>query len=191
MVLKELNVGHEAKCTCELCKGTGVYKGYMEADGLAMVCNFCNGKGYYTIPINNETVLLQDDNTGIIYKVRHAMIEKPVELFTGMRKRDDVEFVAYATSKARYPKEMKKRGATEANIISYEEFLNGVLPLPMEKGSCPREFTQYYGNEVFENSCSGAEFSDCPKFATGECWDQFYGTATTTIDVQNVLRKIR
>ena len=48
MQLRELKLGHEAKCTCEICRGTGVYKSASDNDGLAVVCVLCNGDGYYT-----------------------------------------------------------------------------------------------------------------------------------------------
>ena len=31
-----------------MCKGTGLYSGWAEPKGTAVICSYCNGKGWYT-----------------------------------------------------------------------------------------------------------------------------------------------
>lgn len=37
---------HEVKCQCPDCNGTGLYVGFAEPKGTAVVCLRCNGKGW-------------------------------------------------------------------------------------------------------------------------------------------------
>ena len=55
MYLKELDLGHETKCTCWSCEGTGIYKGISEYDDLGVICRRCKGKGYYTLELNENS----------------------------------------------------------------------------------------------------------------------------------------
>lgn len=41
----------ETDCECESCHGTGVYKGFAEMDGAAVVCHRCRGTGKAHIKI--------------------------------------------------------------------------------------------------------------------------------------------
>ena len=34
------------KVECASCKGTGLYSGFAEPKGVAVICNSCNGKGH-------------------------------------------------------------------------------------------------------------------------------------------------
>lgn len=192
MFLKELNLGHEAKCTCGACDGTGIYKGYAERDGLGVICNSCNGRGYYILKLDDNMQLVQDEKTGIVYEVNDGIINGYVTLFNGLQKRDDVNYVMYGTGRFFTPEYLFEHGASEINVIRYSEFLEGKLPLPMMQYTCPRQISQSYGNADFDNDCRGfGLFSDCKKFGTQECWEKFYGKAETIEERQNVLRKVR
>ena len=193
MVLKDVNLGHEVKCTCELCRGTGIYKGQNDQDGLAVVCVFCNGEGYYTLKLNKEVQLVKEEQTGVIYKVKGGMIDKPVELFHGRKKRDDVSYVMYGTDHLATMSAYLEKGATKDNIIKYQDFLDGMLPIPMSELVCPQQFMQYYGRESFFDDCPPeiGSFSECDKHGTEECWDRFYGNAATPDEIQAVLRKVK
>jgi hypothetical protein len=37
----------EYDCECDSCKGTGLYQGFAEKDGAAVVCHTCDGKGWF------------------------------------------------------------------------------------------------------------------------------------------------
>lgn len=191
MFLKELNLGHEVKCTCGACKGTGIYKGVAERDDLGVICSYCNGKGYYTLELNQNMQLVQDEKTGIVYRVNEGIIDGHVALFDKLQKRDDVNYVMYGTGRFFSPEYLFEHGASEINVIRYSEFLEGKLPLPMMQYTCPRQLSQRYGNAEFNNDCGWGSFSDCEKFGTQECWKKFYGDAETIAEKQNVLRKIR
>lgn len=190
MFLKELDLGNETKCTCTSCRGTGVYKGVAERDGLAVVCYSCNGKGYYTLKLYENVHLVQDEKTGVVYKVNNDIIVDCVSLFDKLQRRDDVNYVTYATEYVLSPRYLFEHGASEINVISYREFLQGKMPLPMMQYTCPRQISQNYGNTFFDNNCGFGSFSNCSKFGTQECWEKFYGDAETIEEKQKVLRKI-
>ena len=190
MYLKELDLGSIVKCTCMECEGTGIYKGICEKDDLGVICDSCNGRGYYILESSEKTKLVQDEETGIVYKVSNGIISEYVTLFNELKKRDDVNYVMYGTGRLFSPKYLFKHGASEINVIRYSEFLEGKMPLPMVKYSCPRQISQNYGHEIFDNDCKIGYFSDCNKFGTKECWEKFYGEAKTTEEKQNVLKKI-
>ena len=191
MFLKELDLGHETKCTCGSCKGTGIYKGFAEHDDLGVLCYYCNGRGYYTLELNENMQLVQDEKTGTVYKVSDGLIVGSVSLFNELQKRDDVNYVMYSTGRDFSPKYLFEHGASEINVIRYEEFIQGKLPLPMMQYTCPRQISQSYGNAEFYNDCGFGCFSDCKKFGTRECWNKFYGEAKTIEEKQNVLKKVR
>lgn len=117
MFLKELELGHETKCTCDSCKGTGIYKGPYEKDDLAVVCPDCNGRGYYTLELNENLQLVQDEKTGVTYKVNNGLIDGIVTLFNELQKRNDVNYVMYSTGNAFSPEYLFEHGATEINVI--------------------------------------------------------------------------
>lgn len=191
MFLKELDLGHETKCTCESCKGTGIYKGSDEYDDLGVVCHCCNGKGYYTLELNESRQLVQDEKTGVVYEVSNGLIAGSVSLFDELQKRDDVNYVMYPTGIICSPEYLFEHGASEINVIRYEEFIQGKLPLPMMQYICPRRISQSYGNAEFDNDCGLVSSLDCKKFGTEECWNKFYGEAKTIEEKQNVLKKVR
>lgn len=191
MYLKELNLGHTVKCTCYSCEGTGIYKGISEHDDLGVICSSCNGKGYYALKLGKNTHLVQDETTNVVYKVIDGIIVGFVTLFNGLQRRNDVNYVMYGTGRVFSPKYLFEHGASEINVIRYSEFLEGNLPLPMMQYTCPRQITQSYGREFFDNDCGLGCFSDCKKFGTQECWEKFYGKAKTIAEKQNVLRKVK
>lgn len=191
MYLKELDLGHETKCTCGACEGTGIYKGFAERDDLGVICNRCKGKGYYTLELNENLQLVQDEKTGVVYKVNGGLIVGSVSLFNGLQKRDDVNYVMYSTGNACSPKSLFEDGVSKINVIRYEEFIQGKLPLPMKQYYCPKKISDFYGDSKFDNDCKLGNFSDCKKYGTQECWDKFYGEAKTVEEKQNVLKKIR
>ena len=134
--------------------------------------------------------LVQDEKTGIVYRVNEGIIDGHVALFNKLQKRDDVNYVMYGTGRFFSPEYLFEHGASEIDVIRYSEFLEGKLPLPMMQYTCPRQLSQSYGKAEFNNDCGWGSFSDCKKFGTQECWKKFYGDAETIAEKQNVLRKI-
>lgn len=191
MFLKELELGHEAKCICGSCEGTGIYKGFAERDDLGVVCYHCNGKGYYTLELDENIQLVQDEKTKTIYEVNRGLIVGTVCLFNELKKRDDVNYVMYSTGRVFSPEYLFEHGASEINVIRYEEFMQEKLPLPMMKYTCPRQISQNYGNGNFDNDCEIGLFSECKKFGTQECWNKFYEGAKTIEEKQNVLKRVK
>ena len=191
MHLKKLDLGNKIKCTCGFCEGTGIYKGNAERDDLGVLCHDCNGKGYNNIKLEENMQLVKDKKTGTIYKVEDGIIVGKIKLFKKLQKRDDVNYVMYATGKCFSPKYLFEHGASEINVISYEDFLQGNFPLPITQYTCPRQISQYYGKGEFYNDCANGTFSECKKFKTQECWDKFYGEAKTIDQKRKVLKKVR
>ena len=102
MYLKELDLKDGVKCTCEVCNGTGVFKGYSEKDDIGVLCHYCNGKGYNTVYSkmdSHDIMLVEDEKTKIIYKVVDGIIEDSVTLFDKLQIRDDIKYVMYGIGK--------------------------------------------------------------------------------------------
>ncbi len=43
------------KQECEVCRGTGLYSGFMEPKGVAVICRVCDGKGWHIHRYNEFT----------------------------------------------------------------------------------------------------------------------------------------
>lgn len=83
---------------CYFCKGTGVYTGTMEPEGIGVICNCCNGTGKLKFS----------------YSPSHAVP------FCGRKTRDDVRLV--------YKEVGPLRGIYPGTPVTYQEFLNGKVP---------------------------------------------------------------
>ena len=86
-------------------------------------------------------------------------------------------------------KELFKYGVSKDQMVSYHKFLEGRLPLPMEKYTCPHSVT--LGEWSLGDCISYIEYKKCSKFGTGECWKMFYGDAKTAGEKQDVLKKLK
>ena len=142
---------------CPTCEGTGLYAGMCEQDGCAVICDNCNGKGYTTYEYND---------------------------FTGKKVKEGVIRVFEKT--CGYVHSGKNCVCDDGRVLhfenygcSYEEWLNGKEPRPMEELVCPY---QYYnngiGNEPFERCRENAPgigfISDCKLFAQKDkCWEEY------------------
>ena len=45
----------EVTCQCDSCSGTGLYSGFAEPKGVAVVCAGCNGTGYQQLQVTPFT----------------------------------------------------------------------------------------------------------------------------------------
>ena len=192
MILKELNLGKRVRCTCGSCEGTGIYKGFLEGEDLGVICSSCNGTGYYILNMKDNMQLVMDEERNIIYVVENGIVSYPVELFKELKRRDDVNYVMYGTGRNFSTSWLFKHYASEINVITYEEFLNGYLPLPMRQYTCPRQISQDYGDGSFKYECHKCHslFSECPNYGKMDCWNAFYEDAKTIEEKQAVLRMV-
>ncbi|MDD2434982.1 MAG: hypothetical protein PHO63_01885 [Bacilli bacterium] len=189
--LKELNLGTSIKCTCEQCKGTGIYKGFAEKDNLGVICHHCNGKGYQVLNLENDHKLYQNEEDLIIYHTKQNIISKVVHLFTKKQTRDDIDYVIYEVGRYLSPTWLLENGADEYQVIRYQNFLNGGYPLPLKDYTCPLHISQCYGEEEFYNDCDLGLPSQCQKYGEDECWDKFYNGAITIKEKQLVLKNLK
>lgn len=143
---------------CKSCKGTGLYRGLCERGKSAVVCSACKGTGKF---------------------------EFEYEPFNGRVKRSDVKRVflpsAYAISHKDVitvdgiPLHFSKFGC------SYEEWLEGKDPAPMEELECPAiTFNAGMGHEPLERCKAkdkvwGGSITRCPHYDDkAECWKQYW-----------------
>ena len=119
---------------CSSCKGTGLYKGVSERDNCAVVCSVCNGTGKVDFFYNE---------------------------FEGRKKRTDVKRVfkhscGYIQSDEDVTTEDGKIIKFSQGGCSYEEWLNGEEPKPVEDLYCPY---------VWDNTGMGHEpLNDCKEY---------------------------
>ena len=69
----------EVKVKCTACKATGIYHGFMEPKGVAVICYTCSGKGY-----------------------------EIKEIFDKPETDPNIKFVQYNDKKYKYPDDFKK-----------------------------------------------------------------------------------
>lgn len=142
---------------CPSCKGTGLYKGISERDNCAVICYNCNGKGFVDYKYND---------------------------FNGRKRRPDIERVF--ESSCGYVLSSKNCTLPNGEVLhfenygcTYEEWLNGAKPKPMEELYCPYVcYNQGMGNEPLTDCGEERKFcgriSDCIKYKDKAlCWQKF------------------
>jgi len=145
---------------CESCKGTGLYVGFAEKDGAAVVCHDCKGTGCY------HTKIEYDD-------------------FEGRITRDDVERVYETNPGIGIGKGMEGGDRYELSDfggMSYSAWINGYK---FGAGTENRRFTcpaWWYQSANYEkkpdwNECLsalGRTFSHCDHFKDkNKCWERW------------------
>jgi len=140
---------------CPACKGTGLYVGIAESDGVAVVCNQCKGKGSYRFhyEYNEFTGRKEMDNILRVYECNPGI---------GIGVDGD-------------------RGIdlTDFGGMSYEDWLkNGVFPAgsEMRRFVCPAWWYQItdYSKKPHWIECGFGRFSNCSYFGKKkECWKRF------------------
>ena len=147
----------ELKIECPQCRGTGLYKGCCEKDDCAVVCTNCSGKGY------------------VIYRYND---------FTGKKVKEGVTRVfgktcGFVHSSHDYKCEDGKILHFSQYGCSYEEWLNGKEPRPMEELVCPYlYYNKGTGSEPLDkcrkNLELGMRISECKYYKDkAECWKEF------------------
>ena len=57
---------------CKACGGTGLYKGFAEKEGCAVVCNQCNGSGFVEKTASGERKLRNDVKRVFAYSIGYV-----------------------------------------------------------------------------------------------------------------------
>ena len=152
---------------CGACKGTGLYVGMAERDGAAVICTRCDGTGRV---------------------VHQASYPK----FKGRKKRDDVRRVyhtagGYGITTQDITTEKGETIHFSRFGCSYEDWLKGDKPKPIEELHCPyihtnqsmqdRDHEAYplYKERCNQEALLGGWISDCKLFnKKAECWLRYY-----------------
>jgi hypothetical protein len=144
---------------CPSCRGTGLYVGFAEKDGFAVVCHTCDGTGKHHFEHTYNEFTYRKDVQGV---------KRVLETNPGIG-------IGIGTTE-------------EGEILTFESFggmpyLEWVAGLPFPKGSemrnyiCPAWWYQGadYKQKPDWNECRGVgSFSSCKCFKTKEkCWERF------------------
>lgn len=149
----------EEDVECTACGGTGLYQGFAEKDGAAVVCYICKGTGKQHVSYTFTKFEKRQTRPNVkrVYKTSggYAISSKDVVTSSGKK----IEF--------------SKGG------VSYEDWLKGVEPKPICDLHCPLEhFEQgsYEGEWLKDHHCHenglhlGGSISDCSKRNRDYCW---------------------
>ena len=146
-----INLKHK----CKTCSGTGLYVGFAEHDGTAVVCNICKGTGVQVFEYTYEDF----DEKLIKSGVTHV-----IEVNPG---------ITVGARKGQY--KLKDFGG-----ISYQNWLkNDKFPpkSEMRKFTCPAWWYQHADYEKkpdWRECVVFGRFSSCPSFCNKEeCWERF------------------
>lgn len=139
---------------CQNCKGTGLYKGMSERDSCAVICSSCYGTGKVEFHYNE---------------------------FEGRKVRSDVKRVfksscGYVHSHEDVTTDEGKTIKFSEGGCSYEEWLNGTEPKPVEDLYCPYIWNNTgMGHEPLNDCdkyCGFGSISSCKKYNyKKECWE--------------------
>ena len=146
----------EIQIECPTCNGTGLYQGMCEHDGCAVVCTRCGGKGYTTFKYNE---------------------------FTGKKVKEGVKRVFEKT--CGFVHGADDYTCPDGKVIhfsqygcTYQEWLNGAEPKPMEELVCPYVYyNKGIGSEPFERCRHGipvlGRIPDCAFYSDkARCWKE-------------------
>ena len=147
----------EIKIECPDCKGTGLYKGCCEHGSCAVVCRKCGGTGYTTFKYNEFTGK----------KVREGITRVFGKSCGFVHMSEDYRYEDGRTL------HFSRYGCT------YQDWLNGVEPRPMEELVCPYYYyNNGIGNEPLDKCRKNLEWGDriseCKKYNDKvKCWEEF------------------
>ncbi len=165
----------ELEVECEACGGTGLYVGMAERNGAAVVCARCKGTG----------------------RLIHRSTMKK---FHGRRRRENVERVyhtagGYTISAHDVTTKEGKEVRFSAAGCSYEEWLVGAVPKPIEDLHCPYEYTaqemqlsDHKAHVLYEERCRealplGGFLSSCKLHGKkGACWRRYHELVDGSVD---------
>lgn len=147
---------------CMACDATGLYIGFGEIDGAAVICSKCNGTGKVDFEYQPFTKKRIRDDVVRVFKGSFGFVHSASNVM-----QDDGFVLAFASA-----------GCT------YEEWLNGAEPKPVKELYCPYYWTDQglKNNEVnnlYRNCCSegfrrGDYIYNCKHFSKKQwCWATF------------------
>lgn len=150
----------EYECECESCDGTGLYVGFAERDGAAVVCSRCGGTGKQKNKIKYKTFDKKKERKGI---KRVFQTNPGIGIGQGHNRQTG-----------------EKYRLSDFGGMSYEDWKSGV---PFRPGMEMRQFTcpaWWYQGADYKNKpewkeciCCGS-FSGCEKFGQKEkCWEKW------------------
>lgn len=157
----------EGEVQCSSCKGTGLYVGMAEREGCAVVCQTCNGTG--------------------VVKIRQVY-----QKFSGRKKRKNVNRVfetagGYCIADHDVTTEEGETIHFSKFGVSYEEWLAGGKPKPIEDLHCPYQHTcqdmqssKHPANKLYKEKCSdalnlGSYISKCGNRKNiKKCWKRYH-----------------
>ena len=117
---------------CCSCHGTGLYRGACECDGAAVVCRSCGGTGKGVFRAEPFTGRKIADGVVRVFDSSHGYFVTSKDVIT----KDGVELP------------FSQWGCT------YEDWLNGAIPLPMKGLVCPyNHYNQNIENEPLGDKC--------------------------------------
>jgi hypothetical protein len=144
----------EADVKCKACGGTGLYVGFAEKDGSAVICHDCKGTGKF-----------------------HFRYE--YEEFTKRATRNNVKWILQNNPGIGIG-EGNGFKFSDFGGMSYKDWKSGKKfddSMAMKKYTCPAWWYQSvdYKRKPNWETCPGiGSFSDCPHFKTKEkCWSRF------------------
>jgi len=124
--------------------------------------------------------------------VINGVVSEKVTLFNELEKTENIKYVFYDIGYD-FRDKWYEENAHHPGILSYEEFLKGLLPMPLEQYTCPRIMYRVLSvKKNFTKECDWAYMNHrgCSKFSP-ECWPTFYEGAVTQEEKQKVLQKLR
>jgi hypothetical protein len=133
---------------CETCNGTGLYIGLAERNGLAVVCNHCNGEGYRKIEYKWKT-----------FKEKKIIpnIKKVIKKNSG--------FVLTP--------ELTSGGLKYVDWLAGNEFKKGT---ETREFVCPKWWDQSISEKLIQMECAlpGTSFKACKHFKDKNmCWENY------------------
>lgn len=156
------NIIWDADVECTSCGGTGLYKGFAEGDGAAVVCRTCDGTGKQHVHYEFTSFTERKKQKGVkrVYKTA-AGYGIAAEDFTTK----DGVFIPFSQAG-----------------VSYKDWLNGVKPKPIKRLHCPlQHFDQ--GTEIgewlkdrgpcYQKLSIGGYIPDCSRVNRDSCWEWF------------------
>lgn len=159
----------ELEIECQTCGGTGIYKGFAERNGAAVVCHTCKGTGcekyhFAYTPFTKRSI----DPTAkrvFITGYGYCVGTKPITLDNGV-------FIDFS-----------KEG------VSYDEFLSGKMPKHIKQMGCPMIADQGACHDIkgFTDRCNVLDggyinvISSC-RYQPGKsrCWKRFEQATPTS-----------
>jgi RecJ-like exonuclease len=151
---------------CGACGGTGIYVGMGEREGAAVVCSSCKGTGKVT---------LHQKHPKFKVRVRRKDVERVFQTGCG-----------YIIS----AKDVKVEGKPTVRFsqagASYEDWLNGATPKPIEDLHCPymhtnqnMQMSDHEAHDLYLDRCSGGNLgsliADCKlNHDKAKCWQLYY-----------------